>query len=281
MNFNNDKEKILAEKYITYNTSWSMLKRSQNLLKFNKKQDGYKNITFEDIKVVGMTNYYYSQMLKPLVENFEHDLKVYMSHQITKLSGKDREDYEKQLFNYVDSHYNHAIRKISKNKNILFNLHDVLTLGELIDINNFMTIYDENILLIDRKVKNLRNDLYHHTNVLTFYAKNRDEGLVSSEIIPILNYFNVKLSKKQLKLLSCDYHYNNLVQILKMLYYSDYFLSQDICCKKRKDYMYTHLNQNLVKTINKYNIIDKSKKVDWVETNLSVLDIVFKSATTK
>lgn len=281
MKFINEYEKQLAEKYITYNTSWSMLKRSQNLLNFNKKVDGYKNISFEDIKIAGMTNYYYSHMLKPLVENFEHNLKVYMSHQFTRLDPKDRKKYEKELYTFIDKNDNAKIRKIKKDDKMLFKLHDKLMLSELIHIHDLMRTYDKNILYIDWRVKNIRNKLYHHENILTMNKNHQDKNMVYIEVIPILNHFDVLLTKKQLKNLSFDYYYNDLVQILKLLYYVDFFLSQDECCKKRKDYMYAHLEQNLNKTMKKYDTLSKVKKEEWVETNLSILKVVFEKANKK
>lgn len=278
MNFTDDFSKRDAVDYISYNTSWNMLKKSRNLIKIEQGTEKYSTVRFIDIINAGHSNYYYSCMLKPLIDNFEHNIKVYMSSEYMKLGSDEKIKYNELLHKYIDEHHLVKIQSITKNDKSILKLHDKLMLNNLIEICNMMSQINPNLMNFDTNISRLRNKLYHHENVLKKHNYPHDTEKYIREITPVLDYFNVTLTKREIKILSKDVDYNELVWILKIFYYVDKLLSQHITTARRKDYMYNQMDYYLDKVKEKYELIDSNIKQEWVLANLSIIEKIFNSA---
>lgn len=277
LKFDNDFTKIDATNYISYNTSWNMLKKSQNLLVKSATSLPYANIRFMDFLNAGQTNYYYNNMLKPVIDNFEHNLKVYMSTQYMKLSEIQKETYKHKLFKYVDNHHIEKIREVEKNNKTLFKLHDSLMLYNLIEISNILCTVEESIISFDSNISKLRNKLSHHENVLKEHRNWHDVNKYNIEIGPIMEYFGIVVTKQEEKVMCKEHNYNELLWTIKLFYYVDVLLSQNNSTIKRKEYMYNHTIDYLLKSKQKYEKIEPKLRQKWVNTHFSIIEKILLS----
>lgn len=69
------------ENYLLDNTSWNMLKRNKNLILSRQltNEEKYKNMPLSDMINCGKIAFYYNEILKLSIFNFEHYLKCYMN----------------------------------------------------------------------------------------------------------------------------------------------------------------------------------------------------------
>lgn len=81
-----------AEKYLNYNTCWQLLKRSRNLL-ILQDQRRYEGISFFQIRTAGLVHFYFNLAFEPLIKEFEHGLKVYMSSMYEKANNEEKKNF--------------------------------------------------------------------------------------------------------------------------------------------------------------------------------------------
>lgn len=165
MHFEKNDDEKSAEKYLNYNTCWQLLKRSRNLLILNsQKEKRYEGTSFFQIRTAGLVHLYFNLAFEPLIKEFEHGLKVYMSSMYEKANDEEK--------NEIFVRWSHINFKF-KNDNILeenniFKIYEYATLSELLECYKSMKqkINSFKLVEIDYKVSIIRNKLYHHDNIL-------------------------------------------------------------------------------------------------------------------
>lgn len=172
-----------ARDYLTYNTTWGMIRKSINL---SNRPNNYTNFTFNEIKELAKIEYYYKRASIILVNTLEHQLKVAINAEYQSMDDLQRNNYNQEVCQNVKRNINKFKYNVSvKNKfgdfmkfqndlnsNIeVYELFDVLYFSDLLEIYNKLEDYG-NVEPITKSITELRNTVYHHDEVLR-YAKTK------------------------------------------------------------------------------------------------------------
>ncbi len=265
-------DEINTIEYLEYNTTWQLLKPSREM--FKGFQNGkYNNLTFDDIRMGGLVNFYYSRAFEILIKTFEHQIKVYLSRIYSLKNKVDKQKINNDIKLYIEKKQKKFINKINeiektlKNPNFeFFQLYDYYYLSDLIAIYN--NIFKEK-KFIEPKINNIRNKVSHHDNLLYFDTKQKLKPVQEREQVQekILNtIFSDTWSEEKYetkKYIKKNYNKFLLTEQIYLIDLVHYFLSKNDCTFKMKKYVFNDFIRELEKSIKYYQKLNCTN--EWLD----------------
>lgn len=260
--------------YLSYNTSWKMLKPSRNMLE-GFTNDAYVAVTFSDIRHAGLVDYYFNMSYDMLVRNFEHQLKVHISREYQLLSESEKFHLNKEIKDEKLEKYcndNKVCNLLNANDFDCLDVFYFASLYELVNIYNDNFNNTMNYKYVNKNIKNIRNYLYHHRNILEFRDENYIENkrINQNKINKYEKIFDISFDKKEKKFLKNHGSRSNIFLILALIDNVEYFLNQSVHTRKMYQYTLKNFNSNYQKS--KYYFNKGSEKKEWAKLYFSILD---------
>lgn len=138
-----------ASNYLTYNVTWSALRRSlkqfNNTIEYNNtiSEQIYAGITFYDVIQAGLLDYYYNEMISNLLNEFEHLFKNYFIEVYNTLNSEKKA----KIIDFINLKHNEDMF-INESYDIsdIYDLFNFITFTEVIDIFNHLLFKEQTLL---------------------------------------------------------------------------------------------------------------------------------------
>ncbi len=151
------KDNEFANEYLSYNTTWSMIKRNRVLLNINP----VTRIVFEDLVIISKFEQHYSDAFRIVSRKIEHYIKVNISRRYQNLNTTLREETDKQILEIWDLQKYKKLRS-QLSSNDIFEIINNLYYSELVKINNEL----DKTATISGITNICRNAASHHDSLL-------------------------------------------------------------------------------------------------------------------
>lgn len=212
-----------AVDFLTYNICWVELKSAKRFMyskisgNVNIGRNKYDDITFRNIRKAGLCDFYFDRLVKILIFNLEHDLKVFISEIYESLCKNDKaevnngiiSDYKKQRFKYGS--------KFAPPHTIL-NIFKYATFTELIRVFNSYLFMKQDVIKVkvnDNISTKLRNSIMHHNKTLLENEKSKNRSL--KRINNFCKNYDLDLSDKTKKYLEYNPNTSNIFMFFNAL----------------------------------------------------------------
>lgn len=271
MSFNKKCDIESASKYLTYNVTWislqNSLKQFSKLIEDNKlkTKKEYEGLFFYDVIQAGLLDFYYNDMIRNTLNEFEHLLKNYFVEVFDSLNKREQEKIIVFINFMVEKE--RFLNKCFEIKDI-YELFIFVTFSELIDIFNNLLFQYQTIIpyQIPQSFAVFFKEAIYNKGVTLFMEK--DNKIIFKNASFTFN----ALTDEQIKYLEVNPYNNSCFLALQLIKLTGALYDRTDSLEIRKSYT----KDALVKGVSLCNTsLSKSSVFDqWVHSHFQLIDRV-------